>query len=175
MNTIYIGLFILSFFFPWISLIILILGISYLTWVYSGSTKKTKKTIAKYKREIIQYFENKIGSSEFHYKYISENSLYFLYPASSKVFGKILISGTILLVLINIVFFFKFEYDYYLFPILSFVFALISLIISQKFERPILDYQNRNKSHISSTPLFEGVEEYPNFFYHGEWRKIINS
>jgi len=174
-NLIYLSLIVLSFFFPWISLGIILLGILYLIWQYFSSTILTSKILNKHKYVIIQYFDNKIGNGEFHFKYISKYSLYFLHPESSKVFGGILFKSAILLVVINIVFFFKFDHNPYIFHIISIAFLVISLRISQDFERPLLDYQNRERDHIFNTPLFIGSEEYPHFFYYGEWDKINNS
>ncbi len=165
-------LLVLSFFFPWISLSIIALAVFYLTWTYYSTSSHTSKIIENYRPEIISYFKQKLGNPYTHYNYINKNSLYFLYPSSSKTFSSLLRQILLLTVLINIVYFFKFDENNILFYIASVGLGILALYISNKFHKPISDYQSRKVSNHISPALRDGLEEYPNFFYHGEWKRI---
>lgn len=166
----------LAFFYPWISFGLVGIVIIYHIYVYHSVTKKTKNIIITNRNEILNYFDNKLGhfdpmSKYVHLAYISKNSIYFLYPGSSKLFAKILVTATLVLISINIVYYLKFDENSILFFISSLTFVICSAIYSQKFEKPIWDYKNRNMRHISEI-LRKGLEEYPVFFYEGEWSRI---
>tara|TARA_R110002096_G_C14609918_1_gene723333 strand:- start:1819 stop:2349 length:531 start_codon:yes stop_codon:yes gene_type:complete len=173
-NIIALGLIILAFFYPWISLCIISIVVLYLSYVYYSTTKKSSLILSTYKNEIITYFNGIIGNGEFHYNYVKKSSQYFLFPGSSKIFAKLLTMSFLTLIIVVIIQFFRFDSNY-LFIGLSIPIIILAIIIGQSFEKPILDYQNRNKSHIKNTPLYTGVDAYPEFFYHGPWNQITNN
>lgn len=167
----YLAVIILAFFYPFISIAILVLGASFLIYIYYASSKKTKKELSYFKDEIMLYFENNIGDGVYHYNYVKKNSLYFLNPGASKLFKKILSNISIILIIVGVIYFFRF--DEYLLPF--FVFCIISAILifnfSLNYAKPVSEYQIRNTSTFSNKARI-GLEQYPEFFFHGEYARI---
>lgn len=167
----YLAVIILAFFYPFISLAILLLGASFLIYTYYASSKKTKKELSYFKDEITLYFEHSIGDGLYHYDYVRKNSLYFLNPGASKLFKKLLTNISLILVIVGVIYFFRFN-DY---NIAISIFCVISAILifnfSLKYAKPVTEYQIRNTSTYSNKERM-GLEEYPNFFYHGEYARI---
>lgn len=121
----YLAVIILAFFYPFISITILILGAAFLIYIYYASSKKTKKELSYFKDKIMLYFEQSIGDGVYHYNYVKKNSLYFLNPGASKLFKKILSNISIILIIVGVIYFFRFD-NY----ILAFsIFCVISAIL----------------------------------------------
>ncbi|HTO16625.1 MAG TPA: hypothetical protein VLZ83_12700 [Edaphocola sp.] len=167
----YIPVIILAFFYPFISVGLLLLGVFFLVYIYYASLKKTKKEVGYFKNEIELYFENVIGDGEYHFNYIRNNSLYFLKPAASKLFRKVLANTSITIILIAVIYFFRFYEARLWFSIFCVISAILIYNFSLNFAKPATEYQIRNTSTFSDKQRM-GLEEYPEFFYHGEYARI---
>jgi len=167
----YVLVIILAYFFPWIALGVIVVAVIFLVYTYYASSKKTKKLLSHFKDEIVEHFDNLIGDGSYHYKYISENSLYFLNPASSKLFASVLKAVSGLLVVFVISYFFRYDEGVLLYSIISILVIIYSFNFSLKFTKPATAYQIRNTSTFSEKERL-GLEEYPEFFYNGEWQRI---
>jgi 4-hydroxybenzoate polyprenyltransferase len=175
-NVISIVIIVVAFFFPWIALALAAIPVAYLIYTYFYMTKRTKVIIKHYNYEILDYFEDRLGQDNpltkyLHLSYISKNSYYFLYPASAKVFASLLSRCSVVLFIIGLMYYVKFDETTLYFGLVTVALIIASMIYSQKYQKPIWDYRNRNMPHISNN-LRDGLEEYPNFFYHGEWARI---
>lgn len=167
----YLVVIILAFFYPFISMAILIFGASFLIYIYYASSKKTKKELSYFKDEITHYFEHNIGDGLYHYNYVSKNSLYFLNPGASKLFKKILSNISIILIIVGIIYFFRFDNNILAFSIFCVLSAILIFNFSLKYAKPVTEYQIRNTSTFSNKAR-KGLEQYPEFFFHGEYARI---
>lgn len=161
----------LAYFFPWIALGVLGISIISLTYTYYASSKKTKKLLSYFESEIVEHFDAIIGDGDYHFNYISENSLYFLKPTSAKVFASVLKTIAGLLLVFVLSYFFRHSEGRLLYSITSIIFAVYSFNFSLKFTKPETAYQIRNTTTFSERERL-GLEEYPEFFYHGAWERI---
>jgi hypothetical protein len=167
----YLPILILSFFYPYTAVGILLLVIIFLVYTYYASLKKTKKEVGYFKNEIIDYFHNKIGDGEYHFDYIEKNSLYFLKPGTSKIFRKISSNICIVLIIIAVVYLFRFNDFKVWFSLFCAITAVLTFNFSLNYAKPMTEYQIRNTSTFSNKERM-GLEEYPEFFYHGEYARI---
>lgn len=168
---IYLAVIILAFFYPFISIAILVLGASFLIYIYYASSKKTKKELSYFKDEITHYFEQNISDGLYHYNYVSKNSLYFLNPGASKLFKKILSNISIILIIVGVIYFFRFDNYILAFSIFCVLSAILIFNFSLKYAKPVTEYQIRNTSTFSNRERM-GLELYPEFFFHGEYTRI---
>lgn len=167
----YILVMTLAYFFPWIALGVLGTSIISLVYIYYASSKKTKKLLSHFKDEIVEHFDNVIGDGDYHYSYISKNSIYFLNSASSKLIASVLKTIAGLLVVFVISYFFRHSEGRLLYSIIAIILAVFSFNFSLKFIEPVTAYQIRNTTTFSERERL-GLEEYPEFFYHGAWERI---
>lgn len=166
-----IPIIILAFFYPFISLTLLVLGVIVIFYMYYSTSKETKIEINSFKREIVSYFDDVIGDGLYHFNYVKQNSMYFINPGATKFFKRMLDNISLTMIIVAVIYFFRFDEFEYWISIATIVLAVLMFYISLDFTKPITEYQIRNSSTFSNKDR-KGLEEYPEFFYHGEYARI---
>lgn len=167
-----IGSTVLAFYFPWVSFGVIMLTIIFIILLYYYTLKKTQNKIEFHKEEIELYFEHKIGFGNYHYNYIKDNLLFFTQRDLTKFLSNTLQKFIYYLIIITIIYLFRFTEDKLIFSILAITLGGYAVNFSFKIEKPITDFLVRSKQTFSEKEL-QGEKEYPLFFdSDGEYERI---